>query len=92
MKKTTVSVKSKGKVLGTVTVPVYETLEEAIKATSKDDVLATFNKNVSNTLTNTFRSEQVREVSPLAKLTKAAKADPAIAAQIEAILAKIDVA
>lgn len=89
MKEKTVDVKSKGKVLGAVKVTVYETLEEAVKASSKDDVLAAFNKKVSDGLTNTFRSEQVREVSPIARLTKAAKSDPKVAAQIEAILAKL---
>lgn len=89
MKKVKVDVKSKGTVLGTVEVPVYETLEEAIKASSKEDVLAAFNKKVSDGITNTFRSEQVREVSPIARLTKAAKTDPKVAAQIEAILAKL---
>ena len=89
MKQTKVDVKSKGKVLGTVNVPVYETVEEAIKASSKEDVLAAYNKKVSDGITNTFRSEQVREVSPIAKLTKAAKSDPKILAEIEKILAKI---
>lgn len=89
MKSTKVDVKSKGKVLGTVNVPQYDTLEEAVKASSKEAVLATFNKSVSNGITNTFRSEQVREVSPVARLTKAAKSDPKIAAEIEKILAKL---
>lgn len=89
MKNLKIDVKSKGQVLGTVTVPVYETVEEAIKASSKEAVLAAFNKKTSDGITNTFRSEQVREVSPIARLTKAAKSDPKVAAQIEAILAKI---
>ena len=89
MKQTKVDVKSKGKVLGTVNVTVYETLEEAIKASSKEAVLAAYNKKISDGITNTFRSEQVRDLSPIAKLTKAAKSDPKVAAQIEAILAKL---
>lgn len=89
MKQTKVDVKSKGKILGTVTVPVCETLEEAVKASSKEAVLAAFNKKISDGITNTFRSEQVREVSPIARLTKAAKSDPKVVAQIEAILAKL---
>lgn len=89
MKQTKVDVKSKGKVLGTVNVPVCETLEEAVKASSKDVVLAAYNKKVSDGITNTFRSEQVRTVSPIARLSKAAKSDPKIAAQIEKILASL---
>ena len=89
MKQIKVDVKSKGKILGTVPVPVCETLEEAVKASSKEAVLSAFNKKISDGLTNTFRSEQVRDVSPIARLTKAAKSDPKIAAQIEAILAKM---
>ena len=89
MKKIKVDVKSKGKVLGTVEVTKYETLEEAIKVSSKETVLAAFNKKVSDGITNTFRSEQVREVSPIARLTKAAKNDPKLAAEIEKILANL---
>ena len=89
MKENEVDVKSQGKVLGSVKIPVCETLEEAIKASSKEVILAAYNKKVSDGITNTFRSEQVREVSPIAKLTKAAKSDPKVAAQIEAILAKL---
>lgn len=89
MKKIKIDVKSHGKILGTVEVPVCETLEEAVKASSKTAVLAAYNKKVSDGITNTFRSEQVREVSPIARLTKAAKTDPKIAAEIEAILAKL---
>lgn len=89
MKQIKVDVKSQNKVLGNVSVPVCETLEEAVKASSKEAVLAFYNKAVSNTITNTFRSEHTRNVSPIAKLTKAAKSDPKIAAEIEKILAKI---
>lgn len=89
MKESKVDVKSKGKVLGTVTVIQYDTLEEAVKASNKETVLAAYNKTVSNVVTNTFRSEHVREVSPIAKLTKAAKSNPAVAAEIEKILAKL---
>ena len=89
MLKTKVDVKSHGKILGTVTIPVCETLEEAVKTSSKDVVLAAFNKKVSDGITNTFRSEQVREISPIARLTKAAKTDPAVLAEIEKILAKL---
>lgn len=89
MKNIKVDVKSKGKVLGTVTVPVCETLEEAIKNSSKEAILAAYNKKVSDGLTNTFRSEQVREVSPIARLTKAAKNNPKLAAEIEKILANL---
>lgn len=89
MLKNMVDVKSKGKSLGKVEVTVCETLEEAIKASSKEDVLAAYNKKVSDGITNTYRSERVREVSPVVRLTNAAKTDPKVAAQIEAILAKL---
>lgn len=87
MKKVKTDVKSKGKVLGQVEVVVYETLEEAIKAASKEAILAAYNKVVSDKVTNTFRSEQTRESSPIAQLARAAKADPKVAAEIEKILA-----
>lgn len=89
MKRVSKDVKSKGKVLCQVDVPVYETLEEAVKASSKDDVLAAYNKTVSDAITNTKRSDMTRETSPIAKLAKLAKSDPKVAAKIEKILAEM---
>lgn len=88
MKKSKVDVKSKGAVLGQVEVTVYESIEEAINIGGKDAVLAAYNKEVSAKVTNGFRSDHVREKSPIAQLGKLAKTDPKIAAEIEAILAR----
>lgn len=88
MKKVKVDVKSRGNVLGSVDVIQYENLAEAVKASSEAAVLAAYNKVVSDKATNSFRSEHTRDASPMAKLAKAAKSDPKIAAAIEKLLAE----
>lgn len=87
MKKTKVDVKSKSEVIGSVEVIQYENLAEAVKATSEEVVLKAYNKVVSDKTTNTFRSENTRVSSPMAKLSRLAKKDPAVAKEIEKILA-----
>jgi hypothetical protein len=88
MQKIKVDVKSKGTVLGSVEVPKFESLAEAVKASSEQAVLDAYNKVVSDKITNTYRSEQTRESSPMAKLSRAAKKDPKLAAKIEKLLAE----
>ena len=87
MKKTTVDVKSQGSIVGSVEIIQYESLAEAVKASSEADVLKAYNKIVSDKITNTYRSEQTRTSSPMAQLSRMAKSDPKIKAEIEKLIA-----
>lgn len=89
MKHVEITVKSKGTELGKVKIPVYETLEEAIKASSKEAVLASYNKRIATDTTNSFRAGKTRTTSPAAQLARMAKADPNVAKKIEAMLAEL---
>jgi len=88
MKKEKREVKSKGEVVDTIEVPIYETLEEAIKASDKDAVLSAFNRLTATDLTNQARAAKTRTVSPAAQIARAAKSNPAIQAELDKILAK----
>lgn len=87
MKKTMTEVKSQGQVIGSVEVLQYESLAEAVKASSEADVLKAFNKVTSDKITNTYRSEQTRTSSPMAQLARLAKSDPKIKAEIDKLIA-----
>ena len=88
MKKIQRDVKSKGTVVDTVEVIVYENIPEAVKAVGEKDCLAAINKVVSDAVTNAARAAQVRPSTPQAQLARLAKTDPAVAKEIEAMLAK----
>ena len=88
MKEVMKDVKSKGEVLDSVKVPVYETVEEAVKAKTPAFCLEAINKVVSDAITNAARAAKVRPSSPTAQLARIAKADPAAKAEIEKLLAK----
>jgi len=88
MKKITVEVKSKGEVVDTVTVPVYESVKEAADVIGADKALAAINKMVSDGITNAARAAKVRPTSPQAQLNALAKKDPKAKAEIDALLAK----
>ncbi|MCD6262314.1 MAG: hypothetical protein J7J52_04760 [Deltaproteobacteria bacterium] len=89
MRKETVDVKSKGSVLGTIEVSVYESLDEAANAIGEDKALAHINRQVRADAMNAFRAAHTREKSPVARLMAAAKADPSIKEKIEELLASI---
>ena len=88
MKKLTVEVKSKGDVVDTVTVLKYETIKEATDAIGAETALAHINKCVSDGTTNAARAAKVRPSTPQAQLTRMAKADPKVKAEIDALIAK----
>lgn len=67
---------------GQITVPVFESLESAIKATSKEVVLKNFNRMTRIDLVN----EANREMSVTAQLKKAVKAGKVTEAQLLALL------
>lgn len=78
MKKIQVETKHGGKII----VPVFESLESAIKVTSKEAVLKNFNRMTRIDLVN----EANREMSVTAQLKKAVKAGKVTEAQILALL------
>lgn len=86
MKTVEVEVRSMKKVLGSVKVEQCESLEEAIKASSKATVLSIYNKAVAAKVTNDYRTEKTKTSSPLAQLAKAMKTNPDVKAQIASIL------
>ena len=88
MKRVKKEVKSKGAVVDTVTVTQYESVEEAIKGTSKDRVLAAINKVVADAVVNTARASIVRPTTPQSQLARLAKDDPKVQKEIEALIAK----
>jgi len=88
MKKVTREVKSKGEVVDTITVPQYETVEEAVKVEGKEKILGYVNKVVSDNATNQARAAKVRPSTPQAKLTRLAKTDPRVQKEIDALVAK----
>lgn len=89
MRKEAVDVNSKGKLLGTIEVDVYESLDEAANAIGEDTALAYINRQVRANATNAYRTAQTRERSPVARLMAAAKADPSIKEKIDELLASI---
>ena len=78
MKKVIVETKHGGK----ISVPVFESLESAIKSTSKEAVLKNFNRMTRIDLVN----EANREMSVTAQLKKAVKAGKVTEEQILALL------
>ena len=88
MKQVKKEVKSKSVVVDTVMVPQYESVEEAIKSTSKDKVLAAINKVTSDGIVNTARAAIVRPSTPQSQLARLAKSDPKVQREIEALIAK----
>jgi len=88
MKKVTREVKSEGKVVDTVEVPVYENIPEAVKAQTEEKCLAAINKTISNDICNAARAAKVRPSSANAQLGRLAKTDPEVQKEIEALVAK----
>ena len=88
MKKITKEVKSKGTVVDTIQVTVFESTAEAVKALTDAKVLEMINKVTSDTACNAARTAKVRPSSPSAQLAKIAKADPKAQKEIEELLKK----
>jgi len=81
-------VKSKGKVLRRIKINVFSSLAEAVKASSEADVLGIINQDIADRACNQVRAALTRDISPTAQLTRLAKADPKVAAEIQALLKK----
>ncbi len=92
MKQISKDVKSKGEVVDTVKVPVYENIKEAIDKKGEAFCLEAINKTVSDAITNAARAAKVRPVSAQARLARLAKSDPKLQAEIDALLKKHEAA
>ena len=88
MKKVQKDVKSKGEVVDTVEVPVYENIPEAVKALTDVKCLAAINKVVEAGIVNPARTAKIRPTTASAQLTRLAKDNPKVKARIDAILAE----
>lgn len=88
MKKIQKEVKSKGEVVDTVEVLVYESIPEALKAKTEAFCLAAINKAVEAGIVNPARTAKVRPTTASAQLTRLAKDNPKVKARIDAILAE----
>ena len=88
MKKVKKEVKSGGKTVDAIEIPVYENLKEFAAALSEEKVLALANRQYAADLTNEARAAKTRTTSPIAQLNKMAKTDPEVKAQIDALMKK----
>lgn len=88
MKEIIKPVNSGGKEIAKVTINEYETMDEAVAALGADEALKKLNRQNASDVMNETRASLTRETSPMSKLAKASKADPAIAAALEAIIKK----
>ena len=98
-----VQIKSSGKVLGSVDVQVFgdipsaisyfETLYTAVPdTTGESHVLNLVNNGHRTNQMNTERAKLTRSASPMTQLKRAMKADPAAAAQVQALLISLGIA
>ena len=88
MKKVRKEVKSGGKVVDTIEIPQYESIKEFVAALSEDKVLALANRQYAADFTNEARAAKTRTTSPAAQLSKIAKTNPELEAQIAALIKK----
>ena len=88
MQKVKKEVKSGGKVVDTIEIPVYENLKEMVAAITEVKVLALANRQNAADFTNEARAAKTRTTSPAAQLTKMAKANPELEAQIAKLMEK----
>ena len=88
MKTVKKEVKSGGKVVDTINIPVYGNLKEFVAALSEDKVLALGNRQYAADLTNEARAAKTRTVSASAQLNKVSKTNPELKAQIDALIKK----
>ncbi len=92
MKKEKKEVKSGGKVVDTIEIPIFENLKEMIAAYNEGKVLGLANRQLAADLTNEARAAKTRTSSPTAQLTRMAKANPELQAQIDNLLKKYNAA
>lgn len=88
MKKVKREVKSGGKTVDTIEIPVYENIKEFVAALSEEKILTLANRQYAADLTNEARAAKTRTTSPIAQLNKMAKTDPEVKAQIDALMKK----
>jgi len=81
-------VKSKGDVIGNVTVAVYANVQEALTALGDEKILGFINRQNKADIMNDYRGNATRSISSTAQLKKMGDKDPARKAQIETLLAK----
>ena len=81
-------VKSKGDVIGNVTVAVYVSVPEALTALGDEKILGFINRQNKADIMNDFRGNATRSISSTAQLKKMGDKDPKRKGQIEALLAK----
>jgi hypothetical protein len=73
MKTETVDVKSKGEVVSTVEVPVFESMEEAINEKGEGECLNLINRQNKSDIVNAERALKTRGTSLQAQVTRALK-------------------
>ena len=88
MQKKKKEVKSDGKVVDTIEIPVFEALKEMVAAYSEAKVLGLANRQLAADLTNEARAAKTRTTTPAAQLTRMGKMDPEVQAQIDALIKK----
>jgi len=79
-------VKSKGESLGFVEVAQYDTVKDALKELSEEDILGRINRTLMEKSMNAFRADKTRTTSPVAKLQRAMAKDPALKDKVNALL------
>jgi len=88
MHKTEKQVKSKGKVLATITVDAFDTLKEASDKLGAEKALSMINKSVADSAANAERTARTRTSSPTAQLARLAKENPNVEEEIKRMIAK----
>ena len=91
MQKTKKEVKSGGKVVDVIEIPVFENLKEMVAAYNESKVLGLANRQLAADITNEARAAKTRTASPTAQLTRMAKANPELQAQIDNLIKKYTV-
>ena len=81
MQKVKKEVKSGGKVVDTIEIPVFENMKEMVAAYTEAKVLGLANRQLAADLTNEARAAKTRTTSPTAQLTRMAKTNPELQAQ-----------
>ena len=98
----TVEVKSKGQILGSADVEVFDDIESAIaffdeKFAGDDEmdgrgyVLGLVNSSHKNIVSNNVRNSLTRTVKPETELKRRAKEDPAVKAKLDALMKELGI-
>jgi len=90
MKKVKREVKSKGEVIDTVEIPVYESIPEAVKAFGDEaKVLDLINRQAATNAMNAARAAKTRPASKTAALKRLMESDPEVRKKVDKILAEL---